>query len=63
MNNKKWYVVCQSAEGVTFGVVALTDVEFQGAKKLLNYEAVVESEWCGNFNIDDTPYETEEEAR
>lgn len=63
MENKKWYVVRQSAEDCTYGVVALTDDELAGAKKMLDYKVVVEGDWSGSFSIDDTPYETEEQAR
>lgn len=64
MNKAKWYVVCQHAEGCTYGVVALTDEELIGAKKMLDYDVVADGSWCGGFCIyDDTPYDTEEEAR
>lgn len=64
MEDKKWYIVCQHAEGCTFGVVALTDSELAGAKKMLNYDVVVDGDWSGGFYInDDTPYGTEEEAK
>ena len=63
MNDKKWYVVCQHAEGCTYGVVALTDAELEGAKKLLDYEVVIDGNWCGGFHLYDEAYDTEEEAR
>lgn len=61
---KKWYVVCKHAEGFCYGVVALTDAELEGAKKLINYEVVVDGSYCGGIHIyDDEPYDTEEDAR
>lgn len=63
MENKKWYVVCQHAEDYTYGVVALTDDELTGAKKMLDYDVVVDGSWSGGFYIDDVPYDTEEQAR
>lgn len=63
MENRKWYVVCQHAEGYTYGVVALTDAELAGAKKMLDYDVVIDGSWSGGFYIDDTPYDTEEDAR
>ena len=62
--NKKWYVVCKHAEGEAYGIVALTNEELEGAKKLINYEVVVDGSYCGGIEIyDDEPYNTEEEAR
>jgi hypothetical protein len=61
--NRKWYVVCQQAEGCTRGIVSLTDEELIAAKRLLNYEVVVEDTWSGGFGITDGPFDTEEEAR
>lgn len=63
MNKAKWYVVCQHAEGCTYGVVALTDDELAGAKRMLDYDVVVSGSWSGGFYIDDVAYDTEEEAR
>ena len=64
MNDKKYYVVCQHAEGCTYGVVALTDAELEVIKKFLDYEVVVWGNWSGGINIfDDEPYDTEEKAR
>jgi hypothetical protein len=63
MENRKWYVVCQHAEGCTYGVVALTDDELAGAKRMLNYDVVIDGSWSGGFYLDDTAYDTEEEAR
>jgi hypothetical protein len=64
MNDKKWYVVQQFAEGYTYGVVALTDAELEAVKKFLDYEVVVSGNWSGGINIfDDEPYDTEEKAR
>lgn len=62
--NRKYYVVCKHAEGLAYGIVALTDAELEGAKKLINYEVVVDGSYCGGIHIyDDEPYDTEEEAR
>ena len=63
MQNKKWYVVCKYAEGRTYGIVALTEDELTGAKKMLDYDVVVDGSWSGGFYIDDAAYDTEEEAR
>ena len=41
MDDKKYYIVCQHAEGCTYGVVALTDAELEVIKKFLDYEVVV----------------------
>jgi hypothetical protein len=35
MENKKWYIVRQHAEGCTYGVVELTDAELEVAKNYL----------------------------
>lgn len=61
--NRKWYVVCQRAEGCTKGIVSLTDEELTTAKRLLNYDVVVEDDWSGGFGIMGGPFDTEEEAR
>ena len=63
MENRKWYVVCQHAEGCTYGIVALTDAELAGAKKMLDYDIAVVGNWSGGFYLDDTPYDTEDDAR
>ena len=64
MNDKKWYVVQQFAEGYTYGVIALTDAELEVVKKFIDYEVVVSGKWSGDINIfDDKPYDTEEKAR
>lgn len=63
MQNKKWYVICQHAEEYTYGIVALTDDELAGAKKMLDYDVVVSGNWSGGFYIDDVAYDTEEQAR
>lgn len=61
--NRKWYVVSQRAEGCTRGIISLTDEELTAAKRLLNYDVVVEDTWSGGFGITDGPFDTEEEAR
>lgn len=62
--NRKYYVVCKHAEGEAYGIVALTDIELEGAKRLINYEVVVDGSYCGGIHIyDDEPYNTAEEAR
>lgn len=63
MQNKKWYVVCQHAEEYAYGIVALTDDELAGAKKMLDYDSVAGGGYCGGFYIEDTAYDTEEQAR
>lgn len=63
MENKKWYIICQHAEEYAYGVVALTDDELAGAKKMLNYEFVAGGGYCGGLWIEDTAYDTEEQAR
>ena len=63
MEGRKWYVVSQQAEGCTRGIVSLTDEELIAAKRLLNYEVVVDGNWSGGFGITDGPFNTEEEAR
>ena len=63
MENRKWYVVCQHAEEFAYGVVALTDDELAGAKKMLDYEVVASGGYCGGLYIEDAAYDTEEQAR
>ncbi len=63
MENKKWYIICQHAEEYAYGVVALTDDELAGAKKMLDYEFVTGGGYCGGLWIEDTAYDTEEQAR
>ena len=63
MQDKKWYIVCQYAEEFGYGIVALTDEELAGAKKMLDYEVVAGGTFCGGCYIEDTAYNTEEQAR
>ena len=62
MTDRKWYVVHKTAEGHTTGVIDLTEEEFAVVNRALDYETVVEGNWCGSFYIDEEPYDTKEDA-
>lgn len=62
MADRKWYVVHQSAEGHTTGVIDLTKEELAVVNRVLDYETVKEDSWCGGFWVDDEPYDTKEDA-
>lgn len=60
---KNYYVVCQSAEGESFGLVCLTAEEAELIQKVTNcknWERKYIEGWSGGFSINMTPLTDEQ---
>ena len=61
---EKYYKARQSAEAAASGIVHLTEEEYRAVQKFLSqvYEFSRVEVYCGSCGIDETAFDTEEEA-
>ena len=62
MNERKWYIKCDSAEGDNYSIIDLTDNELATVKRFCDAEVISEDYGGSDYIYDELPFDTRDEA-